>query len=172
MDEDTKDVQDPAGPALVPQSDIVALSVPVAASDDIAVSSLVPQIETVTLAVPVVTDDNHVPANLEKPPVSTDDLTDQPLMGSSRISGGAFRGLARGNVPNHADFISSTLGLESVMGEVCLYVTDKYPRDVKFESLKGDSEMVVMVKVVDHMVPILEKVACKFSIIQSESNLD
>lgn len=94
---------------------------------------------------------------------------DLPLMGSSRTSGGFIRGLAHGNIPNHADFTTPSLDLEiNVNGEVYLYLTEQYPRDVKFEDLKGDSELVVIVKVVGSMGPILEKVARKCSIIQSE----
>lgn len=90
-------------------------------------------------------------------------------MGSSRISGGIFRGLASGNVPNHADLM--TMDFESktpVKGDVYIYMTDQYPRNIKFESLKGDSELVVVVKVVTSMAPILDMVSRKFSIIQSE----
>ena len=95
-------------------------------------------------------------------------LSAQPLMGSSRISGGVLRGLARGNVPNHADFTTTNLKVESpVKGEVYLYLTDQYPRHVKFESLKGDSGLVVKVKVMESMAPILDMVSHKFSIIQS-----
>jgi hypothetical protein len=91
----------------------------------------------------------------------------QPLMGSSRTSGGILRGRARGNLPNHADFITTNLELEGpVKGEVYLYLTDQYPRHVNFEFLKGDSELVVMVNVVESMGPILDVVARKFSIIQ------
>jgi hypothetical protein len=92
-----------------------------------------------------------------------------PLMGSSRISGGFSRGLSHGNVPNHADLIPTSIDLEMpVKGEVCLYMTDQYPRNVKFEDLKGDSDLVVMVKVVGSMAPILVMVARKFPDIQSE----
>jgi hypothetical protein len=94
---------------------------------------------------------------------------EQPLMGSSRTTGGFIRGHAYGNIPNHADITSTPLKFEvPLKGEVFLYLTDEYPRDVKFEDLKGDSELVVMVKVVGSMGPILEVVARKCSIIQSE----
>ena len=96
------------------------------------------------------------------------DATTVPLMGSSRTSGGLFRGRALGNVPNHADLGSTSLDLDiPVKGEVSLYITDQYPRDVKFDILKGEAELVVMVKVVGRMASILQKVARKFSIIQS-----
>jgi hypothetical protein len=96
---------------------------------------------------------------------------DQPLMGSSRISGGFIHGRAQGIVPNHADFATTSLDLGNpvlveVKGEVFLYLTDLYPRDVKFDVLKGDSDLVVMVKVVESMAPILERVARKCSIIK------
>ena len=93
-----------------------------------------------------------------------------PLMGSSRTSGGIFRGHAHGNILNHADIIMTNMGFEgSVMGEVYLYVTDQYLRQVKFELLKGDSHLVVKVKAVRSMAPILDVVAHKFSIIQGLS---
>lgn len=96
-------------------------------------------------------------------------LAAQPMMGSSRISGGILRGHARGNIPKHADFTTTNLELESpVKGDVYLYLTDQYPRNVKFESLKGDSDLVVVVKVVESMAPILDTVSRKFSTIQSE----
>lgn len=95
-------------------------------------------------------------------------LAAQPLMGSSRISGGILRGRARGNNPNHADFTTTNLESEHpVKGEVYLYLSDIYPREVKFESLKGGSELVVVVKVMESMAPILEMVSRKFPIIQS-----
>jgi hypothetical protein len=102
------------------------------------------------------------------PPLAPDDVI-QPSMGSSRISGGILRGRAHGNILNHADFTTTTFEFETpVKGEVNLYVTDQYPRHVNFELLKGESELVVMVKVVRSMAPILDMVARKFSIIQSE----
>ena len=92
-----------------------------------------------------------------------------PLMGSSRTSGGLFRGHAYGDVPNHADFGNTSLDMDlPVKGEVSLYLTDKYPRDVNFETLKGESDIVVMVKAVGGMAAILAMVANKCSIIQSE----
>ena len=39
---------------------------------------------------------------------------------------------------------------------------------MNFDSLKGESELVVIVKVVESFAPILDMVAHKFSIIQSE----
>jgi len=87
-------------------------------------------------------------------------------MGSSRTTGGILRGRARGNLPNHADFVTANLEIGPVKGEVYLYLTDQYPRHVKFEFLKGDSELVVMVNVVESMAPILDVVARKISIIQ------
>ena len=94
------------------------------------------------------------------------DVTAIPSMGSSRISGGFIRGHAYGNVLNHADFTATAF--ETVMGEVYLYVTDQYPRHVNFERLKGESELVVMVKVAKSMPPILHMVTRKFFVIQSE----
>ena len=45
---------------------------------------------------------------------------------------------------------------------------DEYPYDLKFEEMKGESDLVVMVKVVGTMAPILEMVVQKFPDIQSE----
>jgi hypothetical protein len=91
-------------------------------------------------------------------------------MGSSRTSGGLFRGQARGNIPNHADL--STVNNEfkvPVKGEVHLYLTDQYPRDVNFELLRGKSDLVVIVNVAESMSPILNMVAHKFSVIKRVS---
>ena len=94
-------------------------------------------------------------------------LASQPMMGSSCISGGILRGHARGNTSKHADIMTTNELETPVKGEVHLYMTDFYPWDVKFESLKGDSDLVVVVKVEEHFAPILDMVSCKFSIIQS-----
>lgn len=95
-------------------------------------------------------------------------LSPVPLMGSSRTSGGLLRGHARGNIPNHADLSTVDIELEvPVKGEVHLYLTDQYPRQVKFEFLKGDSDLVVKVNVAESMAPILNIVARKFAIIKS-----
>lgn len=130
----------------------------------------VPPVSAVDLATHLTPNANlaGTTTNLGEPPHVSKDV-DPPLMGSSRTSGGFIRGLAYGNIPNHADFTTSSLDLEiKVKGEVYLYLTDEYPRDVKFEDLKGDSELVVIVKAVGSMGPILEMVARKFSIIKSE----
>ena len=90
-------------------------------------------------------------------------------MGSSRTSGGLLCGRAHGNFPKHADLTTVNLQNEGpVKGEVYIYMTDQYPRHLKFETLKGDSELVVIVNVVDSMAPILDMVGHKFSIIRSE----
>jgi hypothetical protein len=102
-------------------------------------------------------------------PLPNNTPADQPLMGSSRTSGGFSRGRSHGNVPNHADLTTTFLDVQiPSKGEVSLYMTDQYPRSLKFEELKGESELVVMVKVVRSMAPILEMVARKFPDIQSE----
>jgi hypothetical protein len=106
------------------------------------------------------------PSNID---TSNVDVTAIPSMGSSRITGGFIRGHAHGNVWNHADFnVTAFETPVTVMGEVFLYVTDQYPRYVSFEFLQGESELVVMVKVAKSMAPILQMVARKFSVIQSE----
>lgn len=95
----------------------------------------------------------------------------QPSMGSSRITGGIFCGHAQGNVLNHADISAMSMSLDfntPVKGEVFLYLTDQYPRHINFDLLKGESELVVIVKVVGSMAPILNMVARKFSVIQSK----
>ena len=90
-------------------------------------------------------------------------------MGSSWITGGILHGHAHDNVLNHADLVTASYKFEtSVKGEVCLYLTDQYPCNVKFEHLKGELELVVIVNIVRSMAPILDMVAHKFSIIQSE----
>ena len=125
-------------------------------------------------ATPTIIDDNDtVNPDISVVPDDTAAATttnfDVPLMGSSRTFGGLFRGHAHGNVPNHADFGNTSLDLDHpVKGEVSLYLTDQYPRDVNFETLKGESELVVMVKAVGGMAAILGMVARKCSIIQSE----
>jgi len=90
-----------------------------------------------------------------------------PLMGSSRTSGGLFRGHARGNIPKHADLSTVNNDLKvPVRGEVHLYLTDQYPRYINFELLKGESDLVVMVNVTNSMAPILDMVVHKFSVIR------
>jgi hypothetical protein len=92
------------------------------------------------------------------------DMSFVPAMGSSRSSGGLFRGRARGNIPKHADL--STVDFESgvpVKGEVHLYLTEQYPHHVNFELLRGESDLVVIVNVTESMAPILNMVAHKFS---------
>jgi hypothetical protein len=92
-----------------------------------------------------------------------------PLMGSCRTSGGLLRGRAHGNVPKHADITLANLEVERpVKGEVVLYITDQYPRNIQFAFLKGESDLVVMVNVTDSMAPILGNVAKKISIIESK----
>jgi hypothetical protein len=122
-----------------------AVSAPVADSSSVSA----PIVDTFTVS------DNHPP-------------TDQPLMGSSRTFGGFSRGQSHGNVPNHADLPTSEF-VRAIKGEVCLYVTDQYPRHINFEALKGESDMVAIVEVVDSISLVLEKVARKFAIIQSWS---
>jgi hypothetical protein len=88
-------------------------------------------------------------------------------MGSSRTSGGLFRGRAHGNIPKHADL--DTVNNEfkvPVKGEVHLYITDQYPRYVNFDLLRGESDLVVMANVTDSMAPILDMVVHKLSIIR------
>ena len=72
-------------------------------------------------------------------------------------------------MPNHADLTATSLDVQiPIKGEVSLYMTDEYPHDLKFEEMKGESDLVVMVKVVRTMAPILEMVAWKFPDTQSE----
>ena len=78
----------------------------------------------------------------------------------SRTSGGFSHACSHGNVPNHADLTATSLNVKiPIKGEVSLYMTDEYPHDLKFEEMKGESDLVVMVKVVGTMAPILKMVA-------------
>ena len=141
------------------EMDAVNINAPLAISDTPSAIDLIETAAPETLAGATAT------ANLSTPLALKD--VDQPLMGSSRTSGGFSRGRAYGNIPKNADFRPTALEIP-VKGEVFLYLTAQYPRDVKFEVLKGDSELVVMVNVVGSMAPILGTVAHKLSIIQSE----
>ena len=95
-----------------------------------------------------------------------------PLMGSSQTTGGIFRGCAQGNIPNHADLSTVDIEFEvPVKGEVYLCLTDQYPHHVKFEFLRGESDLVVMVNVAESMAPILDMIAHKFSPIKCMYNL-
>ena len=133
-------------------------------ADVVAITSIVATTSINVDDAAIVVDDDSVP-----PDDTAAVVTNVPLMGSSRTSGGLFHGHALGNVPNHADFGNTSLDLDiPVKGKVFLYLTDQYPRDVNFESLKGESELVVMVKVVGGMAAILAMVARKCSIIQSK----
>lgn len=134
--------------------------------EDIAVADVPASDDVVTTA--VTTADVATAGDVATLHTSCDDDV-QPSMGSSRISGGILRGHALGNVLNHADFSAMTLEFETpVKGEVYLYLTDQYPRHLNFDLLRGESELVVIVKVVGSMAPILHIVARKFSVIQSE----
>ena len=138
--------------------------------DAVAVSDLVPKIDTVTLATTKELIDANL-ASVDANPESVDDklIDNVPLMGSSRTSGGFSRGHSHGNALNHADLGGTDLEIlgRAYKGEVFLYVTDQYPRQINFDTLKGESEMVVMVVIVERMALILEKVARKFSFIKS-----
>jgi hypothetical protein len=142
---------------------------PAGVFNDNTTKCMVAALDTISLAPPFAVTEAAAQFEMHPIPLIDDPPADQPLMGSSRTSGGLFRGRAPGNVPNHADFATTTPQLvRSTKGEVYLYMTDQYPRHISFESMKGDSEMVVMVEVVESMTPILERVARKFSIIKSE----
>jgi hypothetical protein len=119
----------------------------------------------------IIDNNDTVIPDISVAPDATTTNFDMPLMGSSQTSGAVFHGHAQGNVPNHADFGNTPfdLDLPAVKGEVSLYLTDKYPRDVNFETLRRESELVVMVKAVGGMAAVLGMVAQKCSIIQSES---
>jgi hypothetical protein len=132
--------------------------------NQIGEDTAVPNVDAATVVATTLTS----PTDPAIPHLIPDD-TVQPSMGSSRFSGGILCGHALGNVLNHADFSAMTLDFETpVKGEVYLYVTDQYPHYLNFELLKGESELVVIVKVVGSMAPILHMVARKFSVIQSE----
>ena len=96
-------------------------------------------------------------------------LSSIPLMGSSRTSGGLIRGRAHGNVPKHADLptLENEFNKVTVKGEVHLYLTNQYPHHTNFDLLRGESDFVVIVNMVDSMAPILEEVANEFSVIRS-----
>jgi hypothetical protein len=119
----------------------------------------------------IIDNEDTVNSDISVAPDATTTNLDVPLMGSSRTSGGVFRGLAQRNIPNHADIgnTSFDLDLPSVKGKVSLYLTDQHPRYVNFETLKGESELVVIIKAVGGMAAVLGMVARRCSMIQSES---
>jgi hypothetical protein len=115
--------------------------------------------------------DTTIIINTVKPDTTAVTITnlDVPLMGSSQTSGGLLHGHVHGNVPRHADFVNTLdLDLPVVKGEVSLYLTEQYPRNVNFETLKGESDLVVIVKAVGGMAAILGIVAHKCPIIQDQ----
>ena len=69
---------------------------------------------------------------------------------------------------SHIPLTHTTLEFKTpIKGKVYLYLTDEYSHNVNFDSLKGESELVVIVKVVE--VCSNTGYGChKFSIIQSE----
>ena len=96
-------------------------------------------------------------------------LSPLPLMGSSQTSGGIFHGHACGNIPKHADLATVNNHFKvPVKGEVYLYLTDQYPQNIKFDYIRGESDLVVMVNVAQSMAPILNVIGQKNFIIQSE----
>jgi hypothetical protein len=153
-----------ADKTIVPKIDMVSITAPVgdasSASAPVAETSGVPDPAKISAVSQPVDETSAV--SVDHHPI------DQPLMGSSRTFGGFSRGLAQGNVPNHADLPTSNF-VRPIKGEVSLYVTDQYPRHINFEQLKGESEMVAMVEASDSMTLVLEKVAGKFAIIKSSS---
>ncbi|KAF8799540.1 hypothetical protein BYT27DRAFT_7263843 [Phlegmacium glaucopus] len=170
-----------AAPSALNNDTAASRAAPSASNDNAATSATASASNNNTAATPTApsASNNNVAApalNDVAIPAAHDGITDvhmsspiQPLMGSSQTSGGILCGRARGNFLNHADFMITNLELEGpVKGEVYLYLTDQYPGHINFEFLKGDSELVVLVNVVENMVPILNMVARKFSIIQDQ----
>lgn len=85
-------------------------------NEDDKVDPVVPDITTTIV-------DTLAAANIEAPPLPLTEVVpiEQPLMGSSRTSGGEFRGRATGNVPKHADLATTNQFGRSIKGEVFLY---------------------------------------------------
>jgi hypothetical protein len=89
-----------------------------------------------------------------------------PAHGSSRMTGGIFRGHAFGNTLNAADFDDVLDVLHPIPGKVLVYSSNQDPANLTVQDMKPT--MFVRHDVTSSIRPVLAKVAEKYSPIQSE----
>jgi len=86
--------------------------------------------------------------------------------GSSRMTGGIFRGHALGNSLNTADFDDVTDVFHTVPGKVLVYSSNEDPANLSIQNMKPSA--FIKHDVTPLIKPILTKVAEKYSPIRSE----
>ena len=88
------------------------------------------------------------------------------LYGSSRMTGGIFRGRALGNTSNAADFNDVMDEHHPIPGKVFVYSSNQDPANLSIETLKPST--FIKHDVTRSIQPVLTKVADKYSPIRSE----
>jgi hypothetical protein len=88
------------------------------------------------------------------------------LYGSSRTTGGLFRGHALGNTLNTADFNDLEDVFHPVLGRVLVYSSKEDPANLSIQNMKPSA--FIKHNVTPSIKPVLTKVAEKFSPIKSE----
>ena len=89
-----------------------------------------------------------------------------PPHGSSRMTGGVFRGRALGNAFNAADFDGASEVLHSIPGKVLVYLSDQDPANLTIQNMKPTT--FIKHNVTSSIQPVLAKVAEKYSPVRSE----
>jgi hypothetical protein len=87
--------------------------------------------------------------------------------GSSRMTGGIFRGNALGNSLNTADFNDTVNVLHPILGKVLVYSSNQDPANLSIQDMKPSA--FIKHNVTLSIKPVLTKVAEKYSPIRSES---
>lgn len=86
--------------------------------------------------------------------------------GSSRMTGGIFRGNALGNAINSADFNDAADVLHPILGKVLVYSSNQDPANLSIQDMKPSA--FIKHDITSSIKPILTKVAEKYSPIRSE----
>ena len=86
--------------------------------------------------------------------------------GSSRMTGGIFRGHALGNALNTADFNDALDVLHPILGKVLVYSSNQDPANLSIQDMKHSA--FIKHNVTPSIKPIPTKVAEKYSPVLSE----
>jgi hypothetical protein len=86
--------------------------------------------------------------------------------GSSRMTGGIFRGSALGNAPNAADFDDVADVLHPILGKVLVYSSNLDPANLSIRDIKPTA--FIKHNITPTIEPVLMKVAEKYSPIRSK----
>jgi hypothetical protein len=97
---------------------------------------------------------------MDSPPMSPH------LQGSSRMTGGIFRGNALGNSLNTADFKDAMDVFHPISGKVFVYSSNQDPANLSIRDMKPSA--FIKHDVTPFIKPVLTKVAEKYSPIKSE----